>query len=179
MSKANKPQWKYQYITPTSGRKLYLLAPDELITAAPIIKNTLRLKYDSKYIPLKLFRTISQKEMENRTIELQRTLREFNKQYKNGLYQEFVNNDIELELHIVTVVNMYCNQIFSDDGWKHIRKQITQANKRKKTTTVVLDESTYIMLSQYMADQKIKVHTEAVHQLLVDAKLIEDKFEVL
>jgi len=176
MSNIQKPVWKYQYSSPSAGRKLYLLTPGELVTAAPIIKKTIKLRFNSEYEKHKLFRNMTFEEHSNKALELQRSLREFEKLLENGTYEHEVNNEIDLELHIVTVINMFCNQIFSDNGWKYIRKLIAQAVKRTKNNMIVLDLDTHKQLMEYAKVYNIKTPSEAVSQLLVDIKEIDKKF---
>ncbi|QIR16582.1 hypothetical protein [Shewanella aestuarii] len=176
LSRITKPLWKYQYTAPTSGRKLYLLMPNELITAAPIISKVLALRYDYEYQQYNYFKSFTAEEQTNKDLELKRALREFDKLIKSGKYTEQVKNDIEMELHIVTVINMYCNQIFSDDGWKYIRKLISQANKRKKICTITVDTLTYDRLMEYAKVHDINTPNEAISQLLIDIKEIDKQF---
>tara|TARA_R110002033_G_scaffold135713_4_gene175409 strand:+ start:89918 stop:90457 length:540 start_codon:yes stop_codon:yes gene_type:complete len=173
MNKIKKPLWNYQYSAPTAGKRLLLLAPEELPIAAPLIKKTLKLKYDSDFIPLKFFRPLNQDEYSNKSLELARALRQFNSEIKAGTYKDNVEDEIQLTLHIVSLVNMYCNQLFSDDGWKYIRKLISQAVKRSKSKTVYLDSTTFKLLSDYILMHKLDSPNEAISQLLTDSKIID------
>ncbi|MBO1897584.1 hypothetical protein HNW13_017750 [Shewanella sp. BF02_Schw] len=177
MNKKKKPLWNYQYSAPTAGKRLLLLTPEELPIAAPLIKKTLKLKYDSDFIPLKFFRPLNQGEYSVKALELSRALRQFNSEIKAGTYKDNVEDEIHLELHIVSLVNMYCNQVFSDNGWKYIRKLISQAVKRAKSKTVYLDSNTFNLLSDYILIHKLDSPNEAISQLLIDSKVININFD--
>ncbi|MFV7771631.1 hypothetical protein [Shewanella marisflavi] len=156
-----KRKWVFHYFRPAAGRALYLLSaepnsngPNEIELFEPIytkLKHSLDKKLFSKAL------TLNQKS---------KAITDINRLLKSthaAIAASRPTSDID---HPINALNDELNRLFSDDGWRQVRREISQARKRHQTKTLTIRASVYKDLVTYQKLKGFNTLDEAIDDLL-------------
>jgi hypothetical protein len=163
-----KTAWTYDYVKPSRGKTLLLLTPDELELALPCISQGLKMRFANKAESKKFFKKVDVKTLTSRVDQLHSHLNRVKRIILNGTYDDALaaHDDLFNDIH---VINISLNHIFSDDGWRYVRKLMSQAIKRQKSSRLYVDFDVNNRLQKYIELHGLSTANDAIDQLLADS----------
>ncbi|MCZ4337713.1 hypothetical protein [Shewanella colwelliana] len=161
-----KRKWIYHYFRPTAGRAMYLLSadpdsngPNEIELFEPIF---FKLKHS---LDKDLFNKALSRNAKSKAII------DINKQLKSthaAIAAAQPTTEID---HPINALNDELNRMFSDDGWRQVRREMSQARKRHQTKTITISVSVYKDLLAYQKRKGFSTLDEAIDDLLPHEEL--------
>lgn len=158
--------WRYHTQPMYLGRPLFLLSWKEFLNPrirALIVRNVDALANDRKVVASEMYSHMIRHHRESRErayLDFNAALRKFPMNDKR--YVEFRD---EVDFHSL---NRTLNTIFSDNGWRKIRSEISQIEKRNKTKRVQLSTDVCQRLTAFKTALGLESMDAAVLTLLDD-----------
>lgn len=157
------PQWRYDYVEP-KGKRMRLLSVDEVQISSRLLNKHIRFSNGS--IQPERYKPNFRKHMEYADkiwLSASRAIRNISSLPENDVHHyemDALNQDLQL--------------IFSDAGWRWIRKEISQLKKRQTKTRFELSEDLVKKLKIIMAREDLKSFDEVIDFLVsIDQELQE------
>uniref|UniRef100_UPI003B5B1223 hypothetical protein n=1 Tax=Shewanella gaetbuli TaxID=220752 RepID=UPI003B5B1223 len=154
MTKYQAPKWRYEYGKTGKGLNLKLLSLEELTNSADVIVEWIRptqaLEKPDWFKDL-----VKSKDYEKLWLDC-------NRRVKTVLNQD----DDETICYEMSALNEDLNRIFSDEGWRQIKKKIRQQTIRQQRAQVILTRDTSKRLTEFKNAMKLETYDEAVDYLL-------------
>lgn len=151
-----KQEWQYHSNKPTKGRKLLLLQRDEIVIALPLIFRL--IPRDQILKRLDWFE--SGAESETKFLKVSELLSLVTRKRKQGA-------DLRVELE---QLNLCLNQMFSDYGWRMVRKELAQVKKRKKKSHIELSNDLIHRLKAFMSIKQLDSFDQALDFMLSECE---------
>ena len=166
MSEYKPPRWHYELGKTGKGYNLKLLSIDEVFLSGDLLK--LWIKPSSavgnkiSYKPL-----VYSKDYEKSWL------------YCNRLIDNIKNLDRDdVNEHDMDALNTAINRIFSDTGWREMKKKFRQQDKRLRKVRIELSSSIANALNQFKDMHGLATHDESVDELLSYYKYHSENSEV-
>ncbi|MEZ9200162.1 hypothetical protein [Shewanella sp. 10N.286.54.B9] len=154
-----KQEWQYHSNKPTKGRKLLLLQRDEIVIAFPLIFRL--IPRDQILKRVEWFE--SGAESETKFLKVSELLSLVTRKRKQ-------NSDPRVELE---QLNLCLNQMFSDYGWRMVRKELAQVKKRKKKSHIELSNDLIHRLKAFMSIKQLDSFDQALDFLLSECESLQ------
>jgi len=154
MTTYKPPRWHYEYGKTGKGYNLKLLSIDEVFISADLLKEWIKptnaIDKPELYKPM-----VRTKEYESLWLYCNRLINNIKKLQPN-----------EVTEHDMDSLNTAINRIFSDIGWREMKKKFRQQDKRQRKVRVVLSTSVANALNQFKEQQGLATIDESVDELL-------------
>lgn len=157
------PKWRYEYGKTGKGLNQKLLSPEELSNSHDVllewIRGTNAINKPEWYKPI-----VKTKSYEKVWLDCNRRIKKLIKKSCSSI-----------PYHELDALNEEINRIFSDEGWRQIKKKIRQQTIRQQRNQVILTKHTAKRLADFKATLKLDTFDEAIEYLLCeyDDKLAE------
>ncbi|WP_133406786.1 hypothetical protein [Parashewanella tropica] len=162
MSDSYQPQsWNYHFGAPKAGRKLWLIKPEEINFLIPLVLKTAKEHLDPKKSHLFIDPTSNYKINSDSCLHLSKLLNEVLNRKKSN--KEFLPQ--------LGAANEDINRFFSDDGWRHIRKEYQQILKRNKKSHIEIPNDILQRLKEYQQTNGFSDYGQTIDELLELAKV--------
>ncbi len=159
-------KWSFHYFKPAAGRALYLLSadsndsgPNEIELFQPIY---LKLKHS---LDNNLFNLSIDANTKTKTIV------HINKLLPSCHEAIACSRSVEEPDHPIHALNDEIQRLFSDDGWRQVRREMSQARKRSQTKTITISAGVYRDLLAYQEQNGFASFDEAIDDLLPKPQL--------
>lgn len=153
-----KQEWQYHGNKPIKGRKLLLIQQSELVIALPLIFRLIPKEQISRRSAW--FESSGESELQ--FLKISELLSLVARKRKQS-----VDLSVELEQ-----LNFCLNEMFSDYGWRMVRKELAQIKKRKKKSHIELSNDLVHRLKAFMSLKQLDSFDQAVDHLLSDCEKI-------
>ncbi len=138
-------EWQYHDEVPKSGNRLALLSLSEIEQYKRILVNFLKKKNVTTNYPESFNIHCTESDIDEIIMQLN-------------------NFDISVNSNGLSNINCELNKCFTDQGWRDIRKRLSQAKKRKQINHLVLSKALLKKLNEIRIEKKF----DSIEQLLED-----------
>jgi hypothetical protein len=157
MTQIYKPQpWRRHYGEQGQGRPLMLLGQDELAFCQPLLKRVLSSLFYHDHKELYSYHVVRNSEYRHKLFL----------SAKAKLKQLLKHDNSEDYHHEIDGLNEDLNIIFSDDGWKKIRLELSQIKKRNKKKRIELSGDLIDKLLLVKQKYNLSSYDEVIELLL-------------
>ena len=166
MAAYKPPRWHYELGKTGKGYNLKLLSIEEVFVSGDLLKQW--LKPSTAVEHPRLYKSIvNSRDYENLWL------------YCNRLINNIKNlNAHEVTEHDMDALNTAINRIFSDLGWRDMKKKFRQQDKRLRKVRIELSASIAASLNDFKEQQGLSTYDESVDELLSFFKYHSENAEV-
>ncbi|WOT06874.1 hypothetical protein [Shewanella youngdeokensis] len=156
---SSKQEWQSHDLKPKAGRKLALLAEEELVFALPLIFRLIPIEETKKRKDWFVSFDTEQQQLTH-YLALAKLLTQLTKKRRAA---QGISNEL-------LTANTCLNQYFSDHGWRMVRKELSQIKKRKKKSHIELSNDLIFRLKAYISLKQLDSFDQAIDNLLSESE---------